>query len=419
MNLRALRAEGQRGAVMADRLVQLRRLQLRQGIGQGVVEPEVAGITPLPGPQHGHGRLGRPRLSQVVPQQVQGRGRHLAPAGPRPPASPAHPAAPPGPAPAEGRPPPAAARGPRRPATSSSRRQPWSSFPPRFLRTMAQSSRPAARWAAIARSRSRARPRPGSRASTSTPYAAERRGVGGVGPGVEFLVPQDRLRPAGSAPARPASPGRPATAGPGPAARGGPGRRPGGPRPGGPPGPRRRRGGCPAAAPAPGRQGLAHLRFRLGPTSPAHVPRRAVHREPRDRQDQRRRHRATPPAPRGCGGRTCRADTTPTAGTPPPAGRSGSASRRRRSRWPSRSAGGGPSPAPSSRPSRARPCTDDPSRLGSAFRRAETVESRSPSELSRVLGLGGSSSRMIRRISSNAARLSVSESKGVVPVSSS
>ena len=42
-----------------------------------------------------------------------------------------------------------------------------------------------------------------------------------------------------------------------------------------------------------------------------------------------------------------------------------------------------------------------------------------PSVLSRVLGLGGSSSRMIRRISSKAAFRSVSASNGVVPVSSS
>ena len=47
---------------------------------------------------------------------------------------------------------------------------------------------------------------------------------------------------------------------------------------------------------------------------------------------------------------------------------------------------------------------------------------RSPdlSVLSRVLGLGGSSSRMIRSISSNAGRhAAASWSKGVVPVSSS
>ena len=56
---------------------------------------------------------------------------------------------------------------------------------------------------------------------------------------------------------------------------------------------------------------------------------------------------------------------------------------------------------------------------GSACRLAETVVSVSPSVLSRVLGLGGSSSRMIRRISSNAACWSVSGSNGVVPVSSS
>ena len=50
---------------------------------------------------------------------------------------------------------------------------------------------------------------------------------------------------------------------------------------------------------------------------------------------------------------------------------------------------------------------------------AEVVVSVAPSVLSLVLGVGGSSSRMIRRISSKAASLSASESKGVVPVSSS
>ena len=65
------------------------------------------------------------------------------------------------------------------------------------------------------------------------------------------------------------------------------------------------------------------------------------------------------------------------------------------------------------------PRTDRRARRGSACRLAETVVSVSPSVLSRVLGFGGSSSRMIRRISSKAACLSVSESNGVVPVSSS
>ena len=46
--------------------------------------------------------------------------------------------------------------------------------------------------------------------------------------------------------------------------------------------------------------------------------------------------------------------TPPTAGRPAPARRSGSAACRRRGRWPSRSGGCGPSPAPSSRSSRAR-----------------------------------------------------------------
>ena len=46
----------------------------------------------------------------------------------------------------------------------------------------------------------------------------------------------------------------------------------------------------------------------------------------------------------------------------------------------------------------------------------ETVVSVSPRLLSRVLGLGGSCSRMMRRISSNPALRKVSRSNGVVPV---
>ena len=68
------------------------------------------------------------------------------------------------------------------------------------------------------------------------------------------------------------------------------------------------------------------------------------------RRDQRGRRQGRPVPP----GELARTDTTPTAGTPPPARRSGTAARRPRSRWPSRSAGCGPSPAPSSRSSPAR-----------------------------------------------------------------
>ena len=53
-------------------------------------------------------------------------------------------------------------------------------------------------------------------------------------------------------------------------------------------------------------------------------------------------------------GELTKAIARPTADTPAPARRSGSAARRRRGRWPSRSGGCGPSPAPSSRSSPAR-----------------------------------------------------------------
>ncbi len=65
------------------------------------------------------------------------------------------------------------------------------------------------------------------------------------------------------------------------------------------------------------------------------------------------------------------------------------------------------------------PRIDEPSRRGSLPRLAEIVEDFAPSAPSRVLGVGGCSSRMILRISSKAARRSVSASNGVVPVSSS
>ena len=58
------------------------------------------------------------------------------------------------------------------------------------------------------------------------------------------------------------------------------------------------------------------------------------------------------------------------------------------------------------------------SRFGSVFRKAATLDRVALPE-SRVLGRGGSSSRTMRRISSNAACLSFSLSNGVVPVSSS
>ena len=74
-----------------------------------------------------------------------------------------------------------------------------------------------------------------------------------------------------------------------------------------------------------------------------------------------------------------RTGTTPTAGTPPPAGRSGAASRRPRSRWPSRTAACGPSPAPSSRSSRARPARHGSAAAGRTCRlRRDRRERRRP-----------------------------------------
>jgi len=112
-------------------------------------------------------------------------------------------------------------------------------------------------------------------------------------------------------------------------------------------------------------------------------------------------------------------DIRPTAGRLGPADRSGSATRPRRSRWPSRSPRAGPSPRPSTRASRAlrgqsdpgagrQPC--DSPRRSSASHRANSAA---------CSAWGGSCSRMIRRISSKAAWRNVSWSKGVVPVKSS
>ena len=81
------------------------------------------------------------------------------------------------------------------------------------------------------------------------------------------------------------------------------------------------------------------------------------------------------------------------------------ASRRRRSRWPSRTAACRSFSSAFITIQSSSPRTDGPSCRGSACRLAETVVSVSPSVLSRVLGVGGSSSRMIRRISSKAALL--------------
>ena len=95
-----------------------------------------------------------------------------------------------------------------------------------------------------------------------------------------------------------------------------------------------------------------------------HAPRRAD-----DAAHQRQHQQARPPAPAPCSAaRTSAAGSRPTAGTPAPARRPGSAARPRRSRWPSRSGGCGPSPAPSSRssPARRAPACVSLRRLGAA-----------------------------------------------------
>ena len=74
-------------------------------------------------------------------------------------------------------------------------------------------------------------------------------------------------------------------------------------------------------------------------------------------------------------------------------------------RWPSRSGGRGPSPAPSSRSSRGRPGPAWPAGPAPVAAAGREARQRLASSLSRRLGRGGSSSRMIRSISSQAASL--------------
>ena len=69
--------------------------------------------------------------------------------------------------------------------------------------------------------------------------------------------------------------------------------------------------------------------------------------------------------------------------------------RPRRTRWPSRSGGCGPSPAPSSRSSRARRAPACSAWPAPVCRLAAIAAARRRVVLSRVLGLGGSSSRMM------------------------
>jgi len=65
------------------------------------------------------------------------------------------------------------------------------------------------------------------------------------------------------------------------------------------------------------------------------------------------------------------------------------------------------------------PRTSFVSLAGSVWRLAEIDASASPESLSRVLGLGGSSSLIMRRISAYAASFIRFRSSGVLPVSSS
>ena len=103
--------------------------------------------------------------------------------------------------------------------------------------------------------------------------------------------------------------------------------------------------------------------------------------EQRQQHQARRQHR--PPVPPH---ELPQPVAAPTAGTPAPARRPGSAARPRRSRWPSRSGGCGPSPAPSSRSSPARrapassawpaPCAAGPRSTASASLRVAQPRAR-------------------------------------------
>src|SRR5262249_49745571 len=81
---------------------------------------------------------------------------------------------------------------------------------------------------------------------------------------------------------------------------------------------------------------------------------------------------------------------------------------------------GDPVPLPPQHPAQFPPPRPPPGTGGSPPPpRAEMVANASPDRLKRVLGLGGSSSRMVRNSSSSAVCFSRSCSSGVLPVSSS
>ena len=143
------------------------------------------------------------------------------------------------------------------------------------------------------------------------------------------------------------------------------------------------------------RLGQRPLRLRFGLPGPD--GRVCAGRHAREQEDRER----PPPSPTPCGAaaRTCSTCTAPTAGPPPPPRRRGTARCPAPARWPSRTAGCGPSPAPSSRSSPARHAPASPAAPARAPRRAAIDGSRSPEPESRVDGLGGSSS-LIRRTTS-------------------
>ena len=92
------------------------------------------------------------------------------------------------------------------------------------------------------------------------------------------------------------------------------------------------------------------------------------------------------------------ADSRSSVHRPRPARRQDTARDRGPGRWPSRNGGCGPFPAPSSRSSRARRARASPASPAPCSRLA-AIDARSLGAQSRVLGLGGSSSRIRRKTS--------------------
>ena len=75
--VRRLGAQGAGRRVVSHRLLARRRPQPVQGSGQGVVDPDVAGVAAGRGPQQGHGRLGLADVRQGLAQQDGRGGRQL------------------------------------------------------------------------------------------------------------------------------------------------------------------------------------------------------------------------------------------------------------------------------------------------------------------------------------------------------